>query len=131
MGRGSGTGQPIWFMCSVQRRARVWPGAYPPGHDVVRTGRVRGNPTVGGYSRSLHGGTVEYRCSCGHVGWTKHADILRYPIGCPDGGTCHHQCNDEFKTWCWRVAACEPLSGVFPNDAWPREYKATLPRDRP
>jgi hypothetical protein len=25
----------------------------------------------------------EYRCSCGHVGWTAHVDILRSYIGGP------------------------------------------------
>lgn len=35
---------------------------------------------------------------------------------CPDGGACHHEC--ELGA-CFRVAHCEPLSGVFPGDAWP------------
>ena len=34
---------------------------------------------------------------------------------CPDGGKCHHGCNLR----CYRVLACEPLSGVYPGDAWP------------
>lgn len=36
---------------------------------------------------------------------------------CPDGGTCHHQCGPD--QICFRVACCEPLSGVYPNDEWP------------
>ena len=36
---------------------------------------------------------------------------------CPDGGTCHHDCNDQ----CWRVGACGPLSGVYPDDDWPAD----------
>lgn len=35
---------------------------------------------------------------------------------CPDGGTCHHSC---FEGPCFRVAACGPLSGAFPNNRWP------------
>jgi hypothetical protein len=122
VGRGGGTGQPYWFMCSVRRREREWPGDYPDGHEVVRTGRVRGNPRDGGYSRTLHGGSVEYRCSCGHVGWSKHVGVLRTPIGCPDGGKCHHRC-DENGTGCFRVECCVPLTGVFPNDEWPKVYR--------
>lgn len=34
---------------------------------------------------------------------------------CPDGGTCHHDCQGA----CFRVQHCSPLSGVFPNDRWP------------
>jgi hypothetical protein len=40
----------------------------------------------------------------------------RTVTGCPDGGTCHHQC----ATGCFRVEHCEPLSGVFPGNAWPK-----------
>lgn len=36
---------------------------------------------------------------------------------CPDGGTCHHRCLQR----CFRVATCEPLSGVFAGDRWPQE----------
>lgn len=39
---------------------------------------------------------------------------------CPDGGACHHQCT---AGPCWRVAACGPLSGVFPGDRWPEDIK--------
>lgn len=38
---------------------------------------------------------------------------------CPDGGKCHHLCTQT----CWRVSVCEPLSGVYPNDEWPRSVK--------
>lgn len=39
--------------------------------------------------------------------------------GCPDGGTCHHQCASGSLTDCFRVSACAPLSGVYVNDRWP------------
>ena len=35
---------------------------------------------------------------------------------CPDGGKCHHACTDG----CFRVECCEPLSGVFPDNQWPK-----------
>jgi len=41
-------------------------------------------------------------------------------LTCPDGGTCHHDC----KARCFRVQACGPLSGVFPEDRWPAEVAA-------
>lgn len=42
---------------------------------------------------------------------------------CPDGGRCGHAC----ALYCWRVACCEPLSGVFPADRWPEaELAKTL-----
>lgn len=37
---------------------------------------------------------------------------------CPDGGTCHHTC--AIDALCFRVETCGPLSGVYPNDEWPR-----------
>ena len=40
--------------------------------------------------------------------------------GCPDGGTCHHEC----RAACWRVQACGPLSGVYEGNEWPPEVKA-------
>lgn len=99
---GTGTGQPIEFICPVARRnqyveptARAYTRSYrmmlryPPGHTrIVRTGRVK-NAAVPG--RHAHAGSRmlneshEYRCECGHVGWSKHRGVLRYPIeGEPD-----------------------------------------------
>lgn len=37
-------------------------------------------------------------------------------MNCPDGGTCHHDCTRS----CFRVRHTQPLSGVFPDDEWPR-----------
>lgn len=52
---------------------------------------------------------------------------------CPDGGRCGHAC----VLYCWRVACCEPLSGVFPADRWPESelaealtIRATFPDKR-
>lgn len=46
---------------------------------VVRTGREKGEHRFDTYNRTLSY-RVEYRCACGHVGWTNHRDVLRYPI---------------------------------------------------
>jgi hypothetical protein len=35
---------------------------------------------------------------------------------CPDKGACHHWCGQR----CFRVQCCSPLSGVFPDDVWPK-----------
>jgi hypothetical protein len=35
---------------------------------------------------------------------------------CPDKGACHHWCGQL----CFRVQCCSPLSGVFPDDVWPK-----------
>jgi hypothetical protein len=40
---------------------------------------------------------------------------------CPDGGTCHHQC--QAARLCSRVIDCGPLSGVFPGDRWPEDVR--------
>ena len=37
---------------------------------------------------------------------------------CPDGGVCHHLCQGAD---CFRVRYAGPLSGVYPDDAWPAE----------
>lgn len=94
---GTGTGQPITFVCPVaRRRQEVDPTArryarsyraslrYPPGHTrITRTGRVKNAAEPG---RHAHAGSRvlneshEYVCECGHRGWSKHRDILHYPI---------------------------------------------------
>lgn len=42
---------------------------------------------------------------------------------CPDGGTCHHECEGDDPATCFRVTGCGPLSGVFPGDVWPLHLK--------
>lgn len=82
---GYGTGYPIAFICPVARRNRaLWSGPehgrLPDGHDeIVRTGRTKPTPRTGkGHARKLDT-MYEYRCACGHVGWSSHPDIVRYP----------------------------------------------------
>lgn len=52
--------------------------------------------------------------------------------GCPDGGTCHHECppTPTGPRPCFRVRMAGPLSGVYPLNVWPeavrREHGATV-----
>lgn len=81
-------GQPIAFVCPVARRERdvVWRAgsgpsyAVPDGHArIERTGRTRAKRDGRARGRSLD--TLhEFRCECGHVGWSRHVGILRYPV---------------------------------------------------
>lgn len=85
MSRSHGTGYPIYFHCPVARRERNWSSTecppYPRGHDrIVRTGRTKPAPSQNkGHPRKLST-SHEYECSCGHVGWTCHVDILGKPV---------------------------------------------------
>lgn len=78
---GTGTGYPVYFICPVARRnrdIRTW--AAPPGHRrIVRTGRTKPMPPGRAHPRKLNT-SHEYRCGCGHVGWSSHVDIARYPV---------------------------------------------------
>lgn len=80
MGANNGTGQPLHFLCARCRRfdrARRW------GWKTVRTGLVK--PLAA--SQRGCGGVrvlqkrVQYKClQCGHVGWTRHKDVLDRPL---------------------------------------------------
>lgn len=63
--------------------------------------------------------------------WCKNGNRAKDcpPAQCPDGGTCHHDCAGVEA--CFRVACCAPLSGVFPNDEWPKEKPSPSDRGRP
>ncbi len=81
MGRGQGdhvgTGQPITFQCPVWRRTD-W-RRRPPVHEVRLTGRTKPYKPKGMRVR-MTDTTREYEClSCGHVGWSAHVDLARYP----------------------------------------------------
>lgn len=86
---GLGTGVPLTFMCAkcrkvAWRRTPTQATSSPYGHNVVRTGRVR---ALSGYAgRNQPPRTLsqhhEYRClDCGHVGWSRHVDVLTKPLG--------------------------------------------------
>lgn len=81
---------PFQFVCPVARRNRegVWSGGnvptYPKGHDrIVRTGRTKPRPHDGKRSSRNLPDRHEFRCECGHVGWSAHAGILRHPVQTP------------------------------------------------
>jgi len=76
MGTSHGTGQPIRFRCSACRRRF---GSIT-GYKVVRTGRTRPKDDGRATRRSLNT-EHEYKClHCGHVGWSRHVDILGKPL---------------------------------------------------
>ena len=73
---------PFAFLCPAGRRER-WRDRnhrMPPGHErIVRTGRTKPNPSRNIGPRTLN--TLhEFECQCGHVGWSRHVDILNYPL---------------------------------------------------
>lgn len=82
-GSNNGTGQPLVFRCWAQRRLVRYPnprsgGVFPSGHeDIRRTGRIREEQSGG--ARMMHE-AHEYRCECGHSGWSKHRGVLHYPV---------------------------------------------------
>lgn len=84
---GYGTGRPHAFICPVARRnRRLWsdserPGELPRGHErIVRTGRTKPRRHDGNLHPRILPTSHEYRCECGHVGWTTHNQILYYPV---------------------------------------------------
>lgn len=81
---GRGTGIPIAFVCPVARRTRDQLDrnyGYPSGHKlIVRTGRTRPAPGLRNLPPRKLPTSHEYRCECGHTGWTCHSDITSYPL---------------------------------------------------
>ncbi len=95
MSRSSGPGSPSWFKCAASRSVTLdLHKARGHKHVVTRTGRTK--PRSKGAAAGVRHGHVmwEYRCSCGHHGWSAHNDIdsPKYPIVKP-------------PTWAERVAA--------------------------
>lgn len=84
---GYGTGYPIWFECAKARR--IWYGSRRQDeteaiarthrerarHRVELTGRTRPTPWNGKGHVRKSWTTFEYRCSCGHVGWSSHVSL--------------------------------------------------------
>lgn len=71
---GTGTGSPLSFRCS-----REAAGLHGKGYGFELTGRTR--PTRARRHSSLGSRSTltdrEYRCECGHVGWSNHEDLAR------------------------------------------------------
>lgn len=86
---GRGTGVPITFGCAKCRLSRApYEGSRSVIAPVTRTGRTKklSKPQrTNGPPRTLRE-RHEYRCTqCGHVGWTRHVDILRAPVKAASG----------------------------------------------
>jgi len=83
---GFGTGYPNLFRCTrckVMFRSRLRHGySKRDGTNVVRTGRIK--PLLASQKGRCHSRAllhrVEYEClDCGHVGWTRNADVEGRP----------------------------------------------------
>jgi hypothetical protein len=98
---GSGTGYPIHFHCAKARR--VYYGARAPRsnhprdlddwyddiartaeersrHVVTLTGKTRPSTEGKGHPRKSRT-TRQYKCSCGHIGWSSHIALERQEKG--------------------------------------------------
>jgi hypothetical protein len=71
MSRSFGAGSPLWFRCKCGNRA----GA------VTLTGRTKPRRRGGALGTRHSHVSREYRCTCGHVGWSTHKELLRGYVG--------------------------------------------------
>ncbi len=77
-------GRPLFFRCAKERKeysAVSGDGWQFPSaeyrHTAARTGAQKRNPSF------RHGAldiAWQYRCSCGHVGWSTHRGVLNLPM---------------------------------------------------
>lgn len=75
-----GTGSPISFKCQELRRTYYKDqGREARRHTVTLTGRTKPYPRRYGIMRGHRSTDTsrEYRCACGHVGWSAHSDLER------------------------------------------------------
>lgn len=79
---GYGTGIPLYFNCPNYRRLdwRTRTSRDAENHRVVRTGRTKPRRWDGNQGLRTLDTAHEYRCRCGHVGWTTHCDIESAPL---------------------------------------------------
>lgn len=84
MSMSAGAGSPLFFMCSVARknkwRAELHHRDPRMGHRrIVRTGRSRPYRPPRGSALGLRSllTAYEYKCECGHTGWSNHYDVKR------------------------------------------------------
>lgn len=87
MGRSAGPGSPLSFRCAkargLEQVLEQALGQQARPHRVTRTGRTRRHRTERGSVLGLRSLSAdhEYQCSCGHVGWTNHSDVLKALYG--------------------------------------------------
>lgn len=75
-GSNAGTGWPLTLRCAKCKAGRDWRNDPHGGTYLLRTGRTK--PYRGG-NKGARGLLTfyEYACiTCGHVGWTRHKDVL-------------------------------------------------------
>lgn len=78
----AGAGQPLFFHCPKYRSARATEreAAYlafmlRAHREITLTGRTRKVRKPNGQRMTKT--AREYRCTCGHVGWSRHVDLER------------------------------------------------------
>jgi len=67
--RGKYAGQPISFKCP-KCRSRGWVS-------YELTGKTRKRLSQGMNHHGWGDTSYQYRCGCGHVGWSRHPDVAR------------------------------------------------------
>lgn len=78
MGQSAGAGSPVSFQCHACR-STLRSRSVASRHTFTLTGRSRPYRAKA-YSALGSRSTLvsrEYRCSCGHVGWSNHVDLAR------------------------------------------------------
>lgn len=81
MSRSHGTGYPMFFMCAKARQ--IWwqdsgrTTLERRQHVTELTGRTRPTKRNGKGHPRKSWTTFEYRCTCGHVGWSSHIELER------------------------------------------------------
>lgn len=75
---GYGTGSPMYFHCAKFTRLsfRERDITREP-HTVTLTGRTKPRPHDGRRGPRSTDTYREYKCSCGHVGWSAHIDLAK------------------------------------------------------
>lgn len=73
MGRSAGPGSPVYFRCHACRSTLV----NNTTETVTLTGRSKPYPHRRYHTLGIRSSyrSREYRCSCGHVGWSNHIDL--------------------------------------------------------
>ena len=89
-GTNAGTGYPITFMCPVLRRSGHRSNMDFDRHQIRATGRTKKPPSPGKGNPRKADRSLEYECSCGHVGWSCHIDLADQAVsdGVVEGDSC-------------------------------------------
>lgn len=76
---GRGTGWPLTLRCAKCKVGRDWRAGSTYDTELVRTGRTK--PYNGGNRGRGLATFHEYRCvRCGHIGWSRHHDVVLKPL---------------------------------------------------